>query len=199
MVEEGGEGDPGVEVGVEGVTAGGGGVEVDFGVGEVPEFLGMLQVGMRWVGTSEPRTEGVGICPLTGEDEEQSDESAEQVWANIRPIQTVNSNSWQNVRVQTARGRGNAVWVVAPGTAAYMPPTEVSLRSKTLNSRIALTGQKSKRTDIITPTSPVVPAILITRLPMVIVRAGRSGENLRENNENEERIHSPEYGGSHLV
>ena len=65
-----GEGDPGVGVGVEGVTAGGG-VEVDFGVGEVPEFLGMLQVGMRSGGTSEPRTEGVGICPSTGEDEEQ--------------------------------------------------------------------------------------------------------------------------------
>ena len=91
------------------------------------------------------------------------------------------------------------MWVVAPGTAAYMPPTEVSLRSKTLNLRISLTGQKSKRTNIITPTSPVVPTIFITRLPMVIVRAGRSGKNLRENNENEERTHSPEYGGSHLV
>ena len=71
MVEEGGEGDPGVEVGVEGVTAGGGGVEVGPGVSGVPEFLGMLGVGTGSGGTSEPRREGVGICPSTGEDEEQ--------------------------------------------------------------------------------------------------------------------------------
>ena len=123
-----GEGDPGVGVGVEGVTAGGGGVEVDFGVGEVPEFLGMLQVGMRSGGTSEPGTDGVAICPSTGEDEEQSDESVEQVCPNIRPIQTVNYNSRQNVPVRTARGSGNIVRVVAPGAGVHRYPTVAALR-----------------------------------------------------------------------
>ena len=142
-------------------------------------------------GTSEPGTEGVAICPSTGEDEEQSDESVAQVWANIRPIQTVSSNSWQNVPIRTARGRGNAVRVVAPGTGVYRSQTRVALRSKMLNSPIALTGQRSKRTNIVTPTFPVVPAPFETR--------GRFGENLGENNEGEEQIHSPKCGGSHLV
>ena len=90
--------------------------------------------------------------------------------------------------------------VVAPGTGVYRYPTEGALRSKTLNSPIALTGQISKRTNIIAHTSPLVPALLgVLRLPMVTVRAGRFCENLRENNEGEEKIHSPKCGGSHLV
>jgi len=83
------------------------------------------------------------------------------------------------------------VRVVAPGTGVYRSPTGAALRSKILNSSIALTDQTSKRTNIITPTFPVVPALFETR--------GRFGENLRENNESEEQIHSPKCGGSHLV
>lgn len=67
--ELGRERDRVVEVEVGEVAGGGGGLEVDLGVGEMPESLGVLGVEVRWGGTSEPGTEGVGICPSAGEDE----------------------------------------------------------------------------------------------------------------------------------
>lgn len=118
----------------------------------------------------------------------------------IRLIPRVNSKSWQNIHIRTTCRRENAVQVVAWGIAYHRSPRIVSLRSKTLNSPIALTDQASERTHGVASTSPAFAAKLgATRFPIVTLGTGRSGENLRESNESEGQIHGSKCDGSHLV
>jgi len=93
----------------------------------------------------------------------------------------VHANGWQNVLIQAARGRENAVRVGALvlGTADHRSPHVVTSRSKTLGSSVAQTGRTRERTHTVIPITPVIFALLdAIRLSTVTVGAARPSENL---------------------
>jgi hypothetical protein len=93
----GGEEDRGVEE-----------VEVGFGVGEVPGFVGVLLMKVGWGECSELGTEGLGIFPSAGKDEGQGSSSVavgSAVAAGLCKDQTDSKSKFQQLAERTYSNR----------------------------------------------------------------------------------------------